>query len=75
MFLFIKNIDTNTCTCYINIVERGVDSMAKVIEDYRGVILFLLVFVVMFSIYRTSIVKINAKIDSNYYNTSAIYEE
>ena len=49
--------------------------MTKIIEDYRGVILFLLVFIVMFSIFKSSMVKINAKLDSNYYNTSAIYEE
>ena len=49
--------------------------MAKLVEDYRGVILFLLVFVIMFSIFNSSMAKHNARIENNQYNASSIYAE
>jgi hypothetical protein len=49
--------------------------MAKLVEDYRGVILFLLVFIIMFSLFRNAMVNYNTKLDSVQYNTSINYEE
>jgi len=48
--------------------------MAKLVQDYRGVVLFLLVFVIMFSIFKTSMENYNKRIDNSSYNTSYIYE-